>query len=359
MKLALPKPTPALLAGAGLLLVLLPGLLFYFSPHRAASQMQAAVTRHDTQALSRQIDFPAVRDSLKDYFAARVRAEAARKGTPEVLGEFGATLTGAFISPMIDAMVTPENLALMFRGEKPEFSQPNAPASGFVGKRDIVMESGYEDFNHFVVTTHKKGSQEAPVSFVLQREGGWSWKLVALRLPLPKADTALLMPPAGPATPAALPALPPQGSNGPEPAPLPVPPALSEGEAASGSSLPPPPVVALPATPSLPGAPDNAGTPSAIPPAPADSSTASRPSFDCSKAGKVVERMICNQPELAAADVQLDQAYRDALQRTSGREREMLQQAQHQWRRERDFCGDSRCVLNAYRQRQEELIFLR
>lgn len=355
MKPAMPKLTPQLLAGAGVLLVLLLAILFYFSPHRAASDMQAAVTRHDIQALSQQIDFPAVRHSLKDHFATLVRTEAARKGAPEALGEFGVTLTGAFIGPMIDAMVTPENLALMFRGEKPEFTQPNAPASGFVGKRDIVMESGYEDFNHFVVTTHKKGSQDAPISFVLQREGWWSWKLVALRLPQPKADTALLTP-TGPATPAELPTLPPQGSNGPEPEPLPVPPALSGGETAT---LPPPPVVAVPVIPEtpLPSVSQSPESTAAVAPERMEAGTAARPSFDCNKVGKAVERMICNQPELAAADVQLDQAYRAALQRSSGQAQEMLQQAQHQWRRERDFCGDSRCVLNAYRQRQEELIF--
>jgi hypothetical protein len=42
----------------------------------------------------------------------------------------------------------------------------------------------YESFDRFVVTVKKKGSTEEPLGLVFNRDGIFSWKLSALRLPM-------------------------------------------------------------------------------------------------------------------------------------------------------------------------------
>ena len=81
---------------------------------------------------------------------------------------------------------------------------------------------------------------------------------------------------------------------------------------------------------------------------------ASKPSFNCKYARTRAEHMICSDPDLAAADVELDRAYRAARQASP--DKELLNKLQTEWRRSvRDTCPDADCILNAYEQRIDEL----
>lgn len=74
------------------------------------------------------------------------------------------------------------------------------------------------------------------------------------------------------------------------------------------------------------------------------------PSFDCSTAANDVERLICGNRELSAADVRLAQAFQMAQVRNI--DRRNLKEEQDDWRRtERDVCTTHACILEAYEQR--------
>lgn len=78
------------------------------------------------------------------------------------------------------------------------------------------------------------------------------------------------------------------------------------------------------------------------------------PSFDCTKASTVVEKMICTSPALAAADAQTVAAYKAKLSASS--DPEGIKQHQATWRRTvRDACTTPECVTTAYQQRLMEL----
>jgi uncharacterized protein YecT (DUF1311 family) len=80
----------------------------------------------------------------------------------------------------------------------------------------------------------------------------------------------------------------------------------------------------------------------------------SSPSFNCAKASSDAERLICSSPELSKADVRLNQAYGNAVARTS--DRAALKNEQNFWRKNnRDACVDEACMLRAYKNRVEEL----
>lgn len=334
------------------LLVLLAGAGFYFSPHLAMYNLKQAVENRDYDSVAQQVDFPAVRESLFASFNLILQAKASQQGqqNPAEVAAAAGRVEGA-----VSALATPQNLALMFRGERPVLQRQSREESSFIGKRDTVIDTRYEDFNHFVVSTRKKGSKDAAISFVLTRQGLLSWRLSGVRLPLPQAgddqpeDSASAIP----AVPLDLPALPPQAKGNDSP-PVPT----------FGGVIPP--TGDLPALPPAPGTAPLPETGSktdpakpAIPATPPEAPAASaKPSFDCSKAKKASEQVVCGNTELAAADVELDKVFRANLKQAE--DKEGLKQSQTQWRKTRDACGnDSICVLNAYRQRQEELIFMR
>lgn len=75
------------------------------------------------------------------------------------------------------------------------------------------------------------------------------------------------------------------------------------------------------------------------------------PAFDCGKAATDVERMLCTDPTLAAADVTLSQTVkRMSLANPS------LKDDQKGWLTQtRNACGDMTCLRNAYEMRQNDL----
>jgi len=89
----------------------------------------------------------------------------------------------AFISPVIDALVTPESLAMIMKGDKPQFgmSKKESPKPA----PDTETSMSYESLNSFAVTIKKKNDTQEPVVLVFNRDGIFaSWKLSAIRLPM-------------------------------------------------------------------------------------------------------------------------------------------------------------------------------
>jgi len=65
-------------------------------------------------------------------------------------------------------------------------------------------------------------------------------------------------------------------------------------------------------------------------------------SFDCTKAGTAIEKMICGDDALSKLDEDLNAAYKTALQDTQ--HAEATRQAQKQWLKTRNACQDNACV---------------
>jgi hypothetical protein len=163
----------------GVLAIITGVVLFYFSPHIAAHQMQRAIERRDAEAVAEFIDFPAVRESFKANLKANMMQQMGdtnRSGF-EMLG----AAVGAMVAdPFIDALMTPENLTLLMRGENAP-SQPNAQQhTGPALKRSMR----YVSPNSFVVTVQPEDATHDPTALVFRRHGLVSWRLSAIRFDL-------------------------------------------------------------------------------------------------------------------------------------------------------------------------------
>jgi hypothetical protein len=163
----------------GVVLLIAGGVWIYFTPFLALRSMRSAAEAGDGAALSGYVDFPAVRESLKTTVSGRVAS--ATQGVDNPLAMLGAAVASALANPMIDALVTPESLALILRGVKPE--PGGAARVALPSESDVETTESYGDLNTFFVTVKTKGSPTAPIGLVLKRSGLASWKLSALTFP--------------------------------------------------------------------------------------------------------------------------------------------------------------------------------
>ena len=157
------------------------GTWFYFTPHLAVSGMRSAAEAKDAAKLSDYVNFPAVKESLKASLNAKLATQVSKEQDGNPFAALGAAMAAALINPMIDALITPEGLAMMMKGDKP---RPGVNTEQQHADSNAETSMSYESFDRFVVTVKKKDATEEPLGFVFNREGMFSWKLSALRLPM-------------------------------------------------------------------------------------------------------------------------------------------------------------------------------
>lgn len=159
---------------------------YYATPYLALNAIGHAAEAKDAGALSERIDFPAVRDSLKAGYRAEAAARLGADGTPDPLGALGLALVGGIVDVAVDALVTPEGIALLLQGNLPhrneeaaEKSQPPSSGGGDAGPERQVSQ-GYAGWNRFEVRVRRG---ERTTLFTLVRHGIADWKLAAIALP--------------------------------------------------------------------------------------------------------------------------------------------------------------------------------
>lgn len=145
----------------------------YYTPQLALRELNNAARHGDTGTLERLIDFPAVRESLKQQVQERLSKSTSNSQSP--LAAFGTALAGAVAAPAVDTMVTPDNVARLLRGET---FGPSAGPTLSLDSRQLEMH--YENLDRFEVT-----SAPPPDGFelILERDGWLDWRLVDVRLP--------------------------------------------------------------------------------------------------------------------------------------------------------------------------------
>jgi|HigsolmetaAR201D_1030396.scaffolds.fasta_scaffold47403_1 hypothetical protein len=169
----------ATIAGALLLLV----GWYAASPYITLHQMRSAAENKNAEELSKHIDFPAVKESLKASFSAKMVAEAAKSPDDNPFAGAGAALAIAMIGPMIDALITPQTIAMMMQGEKPTVQQADTTTLSTPSKEPNVS-SGYTGLNTFEVDISDKDDPSVKIGLRFKRHGLFSWKLTEIDMPM-------------------------------------------------------------------------------------------------------------------------------------------------------------------------------
>ncbi|AKJ67454.1 hypothetical protein PATSB16_11470 [Pandoraea thiooxydans] len=180
------------------------------SPYWALERIKRAADQHDAATLSAYVDFPQVQESLKTSLHDSLRKQLNRQSQNPLEG-FALALGGWVSDRMVEALLSPQSIAALLRGESVSPLEPSgnppatvpppsaadssgtstqpaapAPASSGPGTSDnqrAKLSAGYEDFSHFVIRVYRRGQPDKPVLFTMTRQGLFDWKLTAIQLP--------------------------------------------------------------------------------------------------------------------------------------------------------------------------------
>src|SRR5689334_10694172 len=95
--------------GFVVLLAVLIASFWYWSPILAVHQLQRAAESRDADAVNEKIDYPALRESMKGQFNARLAgAMGQQQANGNPFAAFGTVIGTAMVNQMIDALVRPE-----------------------------------------------------------------------------------------------------------------------------------------------------------------------------------------------------------------------------------------------------------
>lgn len=157
---------------------------FAAGPWLTVRAIRTAIEADDAAALAAQVDFPAVRASLKRQFADRIVRAAGPKAQSSVLGAFAIRAATGAGSLAVDALATPLGLTALVQGRsawRAAVGDVAPPDPAVPGPRPFEGAGyRYESLSRFTATIHDDAGR--PVVFVLGREG-MRWKLVDVRLP--------------------------------------------------------------------------------------------------------------------------------------------------------------------------------
>lgn len=171
-----------IIATLGLVVALSLCAWVYFSPYLAVRGLQSAAQERNAARMADYVDFPSVRGSLKASLNAMLAAEMAKAsgGQANPFAVLAAAFVGALVEKITDAFVSPEGLAMLMRGEKPDLQKGQSSGAAKDGD-SFSTNAGYETFDRFVVTVKPKAGTES-IGLVFSRQGLVAWKLTSLRL---------------------------------------------------------------------------------------------------------------------------------------------------------------------------------
>jgi hypothetical protein len=181
----------------------------YATPYIALNNLKRAADARDAQTVNQYVDFPALRESLKEQVAGLLTRRLGAHSNGNPLAAIGAMIGVALIGPLVDAYATPDGVAALLNGMPPRGDPgerppappaannppdaaatapaPAAPADGNAANVNSAppqppqTTAGYRGLNEFVVA-YQHGAGDARYSAIFRREGVFTWKLAAVNL---------------------------------------------------------------------------------------------------------------------------------------------------------------------------------
>ncbi|HVR81863.1 MAG TPA: DUF2939 domain-containing protein [Luteimonas sp.] len=169
-----------------LVLALLLALTTYvgFGPYLTVRAIRISVKAQDAAALSEQVDFPALRASLKVQLSDRLVRTAGSELQSNPFAAFGLSIANGFVGGAVDAMVTPIGLGALMEGHKvwKRVDDGMSPSDPAVPAPEPLHDARYRYESPSRFTATVQDDEGRPVVFVMTRHG-LRWKLSDIRLP--------------------------------------------------------------------------------------------------------------------------------------------------------------------------------
>ena len=161
-------------------------------PFITVNAIRTAVQQQDATKLSQQVDFPALRTSLKQQVDDYVGRRAGTDAQASVLGSVALQLASGATDGLVDAMATPAGLAAVMEGRNfwdrlTGRRADSGDSYATAPPRDPLEGAKYrfESPSRFTATIANDDGD--PLVLVLTRQG-LAWKVTDVRLPLNAGD---------------------------------------------------------------------------------------------------------------------------------------------------------------------------
>ena len=160
------------------------GAVTYASPYYTLYQMKAALAERDAAALAEHVDFPALRENVKQQInGAMAESIKATVGADNPFAAMGQAFASSMTNKMVDAMVSPAGVVALVNKSVAGSEQKVGDADTAQGARAEAKGryvAAYANWDSFVIRPTAR--QEDGGGLVLRRHGLWSWKLSAIEL---------------------------------------------------------------------------------------------------------------------------------------------------------------------------------
>lgn len=157
----------------------------YASPYLALRNIKSAAQQGNSEQLNQYIDYPSVRQSLKDQLNAHMLKELRQENNNE-FAALGAMLAKSMTDTLLDTVITPTGVGLMLQGKNlnpSHMPSSNSTEQTTPQEEKVEYNAYYTSMNRFVVDVNNKQRHDQRVQVVMERDG-LSWKLKELIIPL-------------------------------------------------------------------------------------------------------------------------------------------------------------------------------
>ena len=154
-------------------------------PWRTVEGIRQAVKQEDARALSRHVDFPALRASLKPQVQDRIVRAAGVDAQSGPFAAIGLGMATGLAGGVVDAMVTPVGLGALMEGRKTwnRFGNVPPPSRGDTsGQRDPIPDPRLRFESPSRVSATVTLDDGSELVLVMTRRGT-RWRLSEIRLP--------------------------------------------------------------------------------------------------------------------------------------------------------------------------------
>ncbi len=177
-----------------LLLMVVGGGYIAAGPYITVAAIREGIADNDAEKLTENIDFPMLRQNIKDQLNASAKAESERNSENNIFSALMSGFKTKLIDNMVESMITPEGIANLMAGKKSLSPQeptsapsPSPSPSPSQERKDVFKDARftYDSIDSFSIWI--PNAKNGEMRLVLQRRGV-TWKLVNMSLPQAKPN---------------------------------------------------------------------------------------------------------------------------------------------------------------------------
>lgn len=156
--------------------------VIYASPYLALNGLRDALEARDAEAISDRVDFPRLRENIKDQLGTVMSKELGTPSEDDAIGVLAAGVASMMIDTTLDALVTPSGIARLVAGDPAAAGSPSGNPRRPHARRNLLSEARvvHETFDRVSVWVPNDYGDEFRL---VMRRYGLRWKLTNVIIP--------------------------------------------------------------------------------------------------------------------------------------------------------------------------------